>query len=124
MKQWTHGAHVAMAASVLWSEPVRVALPLIREGIKKFNVAQGGANTATSGYHETLTRLWVGLVAGFLASLPADASRLEAVRAAHRRFAGERGFFKSWYSFDVVKSERARAEWVPPDRVGPDFGGA
>lgn len=114
-KEWTHGAHVVLAASVLWAEPVRIALPLIRDGIRCYNVAQGTANTANSGYHESLTRLWVGVVAAFLASLPADSSRLEAAVAAHRQFSRAGGMFRCWYSFDVIQSEEARAAWVPPD---------
>lgn len=117
-KQWTHGAHVAMAACVLWSEPIRIALPMIRDGIRAYNVAQGGQNTPTSGYHETLTRLWIGAVAAFLATLPADIGRLEAAQAAYARFAGSSSMFKPMYSFDLVKSEQARAEWVAPD-AGP-----
>ncbi len=39
----------------------------------------------------------------------------EKVSAAANEFALRRDIFKSYWSFDVVKSIEARREWVPPD---------
>jgi hypothetical protein len=116
IREWTHGAHVVMATAVLWVHPVPAALDLVRDAIRAYNEAQGGVNTATSGYHETLTRLWLAAVAAFLASLPRGCSRVEAARLAWREFSTQRTLFKEWYSYDLVTSVVARAEWQPPDR--------
>lgn len=125
---WTHGAHVAMAAAVLWDTPVIRALDSIRDAIKRYNVSQGGENTESSGYHETLTRLWLGVIAAALAGVPTGSTRLDAVCHAYRAFARRSAYHRDWYAFDVVKSTQARREWVAPDgaRVGPAaaiFGG-
>ena len=60
--QWSHAAHVGIGAcyTVRYGES---ALAKIREGILRYNDAVGTANTESSGYHETLTRLWAGVVA-------------------------------------------------------------
>ncbi len=112
---WTHGAHVAMAAAYLWTTPVPQALPLIRARIRHFNVSQGGENTESSGYHETLTRLWIGAVASSLATLPDSCTRLEAARRAHRTFARRSSLFRDWYETDLLKHAAARRDWVAPE---------
>ena len=62
--EWTHASHLAMAVSYLWRLPIRQATPRIRIGIRNYNVAQGGANTAECGFHETLTIFWIQRIAG------------------------------------------------------------
>jgi hypothetical protein len=37
-------------------------------GIRRYNVLYGVANTATSGYHESITRFYVWRIARFLAT--------------------------------------------------------
>jgi predicted alpha/beta hydrolase family esterase len=112
---WTHGAHVAMAATLLWDSSAPRALADIRQAIRCYNESQGGQNTESSGYHETLTRLWVGIVASSLAALPDGAGRLAAARYAYRAFARRSGFFRDWYDFDLLKSTEARRAWVAPE---------
>lgn len=121
---WTHGAHVGMAAAILWSTAVPHALNLMREAIRHYNTSQGGHNTETSGYHETLTRLWVGAVAATLSTLPSGISRLEAVRQVYRIYARRSGLFRDWYAFDLLKSTEARREWVAPNPVRTGVAGA
>lgn len=116
-EQWTHRAHVIMAAARLTSLDRYAALPVIREQIKAYNVAQGGQNTETSGYHESLTVFWIAVVADFLRTLPAGLPRLEKVRRAADEFGSRSGMFKDYWSFDVVASVEARREWIPPDRI-------
>ena len=111
---WTHGAHVAMAATLLWESSVPNVLADIRGSIRHYNECQGGENTETSGYHETLTRLWVGIVASSLAALPDGADRLAAARYAYQAFARRSGYFRDWYDFDLLTSTDARREWTPP----------
>lgn len=113
--EWTHAAHVAVAAWHLFDRPSDKALEQIRAGIIHYNTCVGTANTEHSGYHETLTRFWTGLIADLRGALSVS-SRLEFVRAAIHRFGGESALFRSYYSFDVVKDVRARREWIAPDR--------
>jgi hypothetical protein len=112
---WTHGAHVAVAACLAFNHAEEEALNLTRAGILHFNTCVGTANTADSGYHETLTRFWSGEV-GKVVRAGRFASRLEAVRHAVHRFGEDRNRHRLFYTFDVVKDRRARREWVAPDR--------
>lgn len=113
--EWTHAAHVAVAACHVFDYTGDEALQKIRDGIIHYNSWVGTANTDHSGYHETLTRFWTGLIADFLRA-HTFTSRLEFVRAALNRFGSDSTLFRRYYSFDVVKDVRARREWVAPDR--------
>jgi hypothetical protein len=115
--EWTHGAHVAAAASYLFvSQNFSIApvLPLMRARISNYNLAVGGANTPTSGYHETLTHFWLLIVSRHLREDP-PASRLEAARNAVSAFGEERSLHIRYYSGDVVKDTAARQTWRAPD---------
>ena len=111
---WTHAAHVAVSACLTFEHSPETALNLTRSGIIRFNESVGTANTESSGYHETLTRFWSGIIGDFVraGNFP---TRLEAVRGAVTQFGEARGHFRLFYSFDVVNDRRARREWVPPD---------
>jgi hypothetical protein len=113
---WTHGAHVGVCAYYAFDRDEAATLAIMRPGIRSFNESIGGQNTATSGYHETVTRLWVMAIAAHLrAALPA--TRWEAARSAVAHFDDPRELLVRCYSFDVLADVRARAEWVPPDRI-------
>jgi hypothetical protein len=112
--EWTHGAHVAAAACYLFGSNVGEVLPLMRARISAYNLAVGGANTETSGYHETLTHFWLLIVARFLHDRE-PASRFDAARQAVEAFGNERALHARYYSGDVVKDVVARREWREPD---------
>ena len=112
---FTHAAHILVGAWHLTHMPYADALSAMREGIPRFNVAAGGANTPGSGYHETLTGFWVRLLSAFLKTRPAGESPLAQVTAAVEHFSGRRDWFKDYYSFDVPQSREARARWIEPD---------
>ncbi len=113
-EQWTHAAHVTVAAAWI-HENSATALDRLRPAIREYNAATGGLNTETSGYHETLTRFWVLRITE---TLPQEKSRLEAVRDAVARYGPQSGLFRRYYSFDVVNSVDARREWIAPDLLG------
>ncbi len=115
VKQWTHAAHLAMAGGYLTRMSADEALPFLRERIAAYNVAQGGVNTDSSGYHESLTVFWIKLVAAHLAGLDAAMLRVDKVRSVVETFAPRRDIFREYWSFDVVKSVEARRSWIPPD---------
>jgi hypothetical protein len=112
--EWTHSAHVAAAASYLFGSDFQTVLPLMRARISAFNLAVGGANTATSGYHETLTHFWLLIVAESLRQHPPTSS-LEAARHAVSVFGEARALHTLYYSGDVVKDTAARQQWRAPD---------
>ncbi|MEZ5355112.1 MAG: hypothetical protein R2762_20955 [Bryobacteraceae bacterium] len=114
--EWTHEAHIVMATAYLAALPIEDATAHIRGRIPAYNLAQGGQNTDTSGYHETLTIFWIRILADWLTGRT-ESSRLEKVRAAAAEFGQQRKLHEGYWSFDVVKSVEARRIWVPPDRM-------
>jgi hypothetical protein len=114
--EWTHAAHVAAAAYYLHNSSVAIILPLMRARISAFNLAVGGANTATSGYHETLTHFWLLIVAEFLRQRR-PGSPLAAAQQAVATFGEARTLHTLYYSGDVVKDSAGRLAWRAPDLV-------
>ncbi|MEP7364807.1 MAG: hypothetical protein ABI972_16250 [Acidobacteriota bacterium] len=110
---WKHREHVVMASWYLMQLTTHEATPTIRAGIQRYNLSQGNQNTATSGYHETLTILWIHILSKALQSAKGDV--LMRVRAMASEFGMKGGLFKEYYSFDVVKSVEARCQWMEPD---------
>lgn len=111
---WHHREHVIMAAWHLLRHSADDAIPLIRERIQRYNEASGGQNTATSGYHETLTIFWIRILAHRLGQLD-GLDPLDKVRTLADEFGSCGGLFRDYYSFDVVKSAEARLGWIEPD---------
>ena len=121
-ERWTHGAHLLTGAWYVHGLGEAEALDRMRRNVSRYNVAMGGQNTATSGYHETVTAFWMKALAGLLQ----ECSRREGVgraafaRMAVERFEGDREILRRFYDFDVVGSEEARRVWVEPtlERLG------
>lgn len=63
--EWTHRAHLRIAWLHLERWPALDEAHLrMRIGIVRLNLAHGLEETPQRGYHETLTRVWLVLVAG------------------------------------------------------------
>ncbi|MEK6398516.1 MAG: hypothetical protein V4734_10555, partial [Terriglobus sp.] len=110
---WTHAAHVAMGAHYVFLLGEADALATMRVRVRAYNEAVGTINSATSGYHETLTRFWIAVLARLHDVHPTKAE-LECVRQAVTLYGGRRDLHGAYYSFDVVKDTDARREWVAP----------
>jgi len=104
--QWTHEAHLGVCWAALDTRQPATALAFLRDQIRSYNEATGGANTPTSGYHETLTAYFVHAVA----ELRADT--IDEVLAAPR--CRREAPLRHW-SRDRLFSRQARATWVDPD---------
>src|SRR5713101_5071083 len=113
--EWTHAAHVAMAAYFAFDRAADATFAIMKAGILHHNTSVGTPNTEDNGYHETLTTFWAGEISAFIRS-GRFLSRLEAVRAAVAEFGSDRDRFRLFYSLDVVRDRRARRGWVAPDR--------
>lgn len=121
-ERWTHGAHLLTAAWYMHGLGEAEALDRMRRNVSRYNVAMGGKNTATSGYHETVTAFWMKALAGLLreCSHREGVGRAAFARMAVERFEGDREILRRFYDFDVVGSEVARRLWVEPtlERLG------
>ena len=112
---WTHATHLAVGTWHIRHYGAAAALPRLRSGIRRLNDAHGTANTDSGGYHETVTRAYVCLIAEFLAAWPPEAATAECVRALLASPLAVRGALLAYYSSDRLMSVAARRDWVEPD---------
>jgi hypothetical protein len=91
------------------------ALVRLRKGICVLNESHGGVNSATNGYHETITAVYVQLLARYLESsateMPLD---MRAFHLLASRLAAKDVLF-TFYSRERLMSTTARAGWLDPD---------
>ena len=107
---WTHAAHLRMAWMHLARYPRDEAHLLMRVGIIRLNAVHGLVETAQRGYHETITRVWLRLVAAARGRDACADSR--AFIAAHGL---ERELPLRYYSRERLFSLEARTIYVAPD---------
>lgn len=115
---WTHEAHLA-ACSWLVRErgdiDIERELPAI---ISAYNVAAGGVNDDSQGYHETITQVYILAVKAHFAEVGSRIALYEAVNALLLSERGQRDFVLRFYSHDLLFSVAARRAFVQPDRTG------
>jgi hypothetical protein len=114
-ERWTHGAHLLAGACYVHRLGQSSAINHMRTCVRRYNEAVGGKNTATSGYHETITVFWIKVLDALLLHAQPIA-RVEFAALAVERFTPQRDLFRRFYHFDVIASTEARAEWIPPTR--------
>ena len=117
VEAWTHSAHVATCAYYALRFDRATVFERMKTGILHFNQSVGTPNSEDRGYHETLTRFWVGAVCDVI-GLSSALTAIEKVRGAVSALNSPH-YSKNFYSFDVVRSREARKIWIPPDRL-PD----
>ena len=107
-EEFTHPMHLAVAAWYLTRLPYEEALDRMRSALLRFTRHHG-----VTGYHETITRFWLRLVADFLEepAAPDLASRVNALIECY----GNKQILFDYYSREWVMSEEARNGWVEPD---------
>ncbi len=112
-EQWTHSAHVSVAAYFCFTMPPVEALNDFRIKLERLNATHGVVQTIDRGYHETLTRFWMAWVRRWI-NAANPKGLLEAVNGATT--AGrERYAPLFYYTRDRVMSWDARTSWVEPD---------
>lgn len=112
--EWTHEAHLAACACLLVEYPDFMVERDLPGTIRAYNLAVGGVNDATHGYHETITRFYIAAVRAHLAEQP-NGTLSERV---NRLLAGERGqrdYPLRFWSRERLFSPEARLGWVEPD---------
>lgn len=111
---WTHEAHLLVGLWHVSRYGHEVALQRLREGIRKLNVSNGVANTTSGGYHETITRAYVTLLAQFDDGGQALRLAERAARLLEHPLADRNALF-AFYSRERLLSPAARVEWLDPD---------
>jgi hypothetical protein len=112
--QWTHQAHLRAGLWHALHHSDDVSLDLLRERIRAYNESTGGVNTSNAGYHETITRFYVGIIRLFLNSVDAGRSIDELAQELIARF-GDKDLPLYYYSRERLYSTEARMGWLAPD---------
>jgi hypothetical protein len=111
---WTHAAHFA---TTLWLIAERPEVDVARElpgMIRAYNEATGGANTETSGYHETITQASVRAARRFLVESP-PRPLFATCNALMESPLGDPDWVLVYWSRERLFSVEARRMWVEPD---------
>lgn len=114
-REWTHAAHVLVGAVFCCRYPKDAALRHMRQTVRAFNESVGGKNTESSGYHETMTRFWLDVLAHLRAAHP-DLEEFPFSQLAVERFGQRRDLHTQCYDFDLLASTQARLHWIAPKR--------
>jgi len=91
------------------------ALETLRARITRLNQRNGVVNSATSGYHETVTAAYVRIIDAHLRASAPEASLAERIRLLIVSPLARRDLLLEFYSRDRLMSPQARAGWVEPD---------
>src|SRR5262245_23486982 len=112
---WTHGAHLAIGLWHVDRYGADEALRRLRQGIRSLNEHHGKQNPRSAGYHQTITRAQVALLADFRARSDAKAPLLERYAQLMASPLADRNVLLRFYSRDYLMSNDARALWAEPD---------
>ncbi|WP_374528242.1 hypothetical protein [Novosphingobium sp.] len=112
--EWTHEAHLAACAWLILERADIVPERDLPDIIRAYNLAVGGVNDDTQGYHETLTQLYVIGVRRFLEGCTAE-GLLAKVNALLASEVAPRDWPLHMYSRERLFSVDARRGWVEPD---------
>jgi len=113
--EWTHETHLVVGTWHVARFGADAALERLRAGIRALNAAHGTVNSDTRGYHETITRVYVRLLDGFLRARPAGEPLDDAVAALLAGPLAAREAVLRHYSRARLFSVEARRGWVEPD---------
>ena len=114
-KRFDHAAHWAAVLWLLRQAPEIDAARDMPGFIRRFNVAAGGANTDTDGYHETITQASIRAAAHALAEAPADAPLHEVCNGLLETAFGRSDWILHYWSRERLFSVEARRRWIEPD---------
>jgi adenylate kinase family enzyme len=114
-KVWTHAAHLTVGLWHVERYGPEDALVRLRAGIRRLNESHGSVNSATAGYHETITVAYVQLLAQFLAYCPERMPLADRIVVLLDSPLAAKNVLLTFYSRDRLMSTEARAAWVEPD---------
>ncbi len=112
--QWTHEAHLAAVCVLILEHPELVLEQELPGIISSYNIAVGGVNDSTQGYHETLTQFWLANARAFLDDRR-DGSPVGRINRFIASPEGRRDAPLRHFSRDRLFSVEARLGLVEPD---------
>ena len=112
LKDWHHRAHLKLAYLYLVRYGFDAAAAKLRNGIRAYNNANHIQDTATTGYHETITIFWLHMVAATVQQYGQMATADEFVNF-HPQLSQK--IHRLFYSAALFMSPLAKQTFVPPD---------
>lgn len=113
--QWTHEAHLRVGLWHVKHHGADAAINLLRQRIRAYNESVGTQNSDSNGYHETITQLYVLIIAKFLNGIDLDMS-IDQLGDKLIALYGDRNLPLQYYSREKLFSTAARLRWMEPDR--------
>jgi hypothetical protein len=112
--EWTHEAHISTTSWLILERPDILPERDLPGLIRRYNESVGGVNSATEGYHETITQVFIRTLRLSLAGSEGQGlcARVNAVLSAPE---GQRDWPLRFYSRERLFSKAARLGWVEPD---------
>jgi hypothetical protein len=111
---WNHAAHFA---ATLWLLRCRPEIEIAHEMpgfIRAYNEATGGANTDSSGYHETITQASIRAARAFLIGAPPQPLFVTCNALMQSRL-GDPEWLMDYWTRSRLFSVEARRAWLGPD---------
>ena len=118
-EQWTHHAHLLVGTMLARRMPQDALLPRLRQAISGYNLASGGQNTDSAGYHESITAFYAAVL-GAYARRTAHLPLAEAARRLLDSPLEDRKIVLRAYQAETLKTVAARLGYVAPDIAGFD----
>ena len=112
-RRWTHAAHLTVAFWYLLWYGADGAMERVRTGLRHYNAAHAHEPMRV-GYHETITRFWLGVVHRHMKRQRIDGTLAELANRLVADCADRELPFR-YYTREHLMSDAARAHWVEPD---------
>jgi hypothetical protein len=112
-EEWHHRQHIKVAYLYLRRYAFETAIQRMCAGIKTYNAAHRVAEGPASGYHETLTQVWMHLVHLTLCEFGPGESA-DAFVDKHSQLLSKRAVL-FFYSRDRIMSDEAKRQFIAPD---------
>ncbi len=114
-EEWTHEAHLAACCWIV-RERLDIAPETdMRDIISSYNVAVGGVNSDSEGYHETITQVYIAAVRAHVRESGGALGLCEMVNALLLSARGKRTLPMLHYSRALLFSVEARRGFIEPD---------
>ncbi|MEY3634733.1 MAG: hypothetical protein RLZZ61_1143 [Pseudomonadota bacterium] len=117
---WTHEAHLAACCWLLRDRPDIAIERELSKIISAYNIASGGVNDDSQGYHETITQVFIAAVKAHLREEGGNMPLYAVVNRLLLSNRGRRDLPLCFYSKEHLFSVSARQTFVAPDRASLD----
>jgi len=117
--EWTHEAHVRVAAMYLSQHGFDEAVARVRQGIRAFNAVHPSSDGPLGGYHETITVAFMRLIYAAMTEEARQGVPFATSSEFCRRHPSllDKRLILRFYSREAIEHPEARRTLIPPDRA-------